>query len=166
MIKKYKDFKVFYLYSKENKRSYYQNNFLLPFYQRLQSLCDTSWRQNKEIVSVSVLSDYLEKGPECKLACLQDTSSATGGLEGVANGSRGWKRLVDTRVRIYILPLSVFAQRKRSNARTHDRSRGRRPILKPVLRGSARYFVSQDQRISLSRQFVCIILVCTYIAAR
>lgn len=52
----------------------------------------------------------------------------------------------------YIFSLSVFARRESSNARTHTTSSGRRPNLKPVLRGSARYFIGRDQRTPSSRR--------------
>lgn len=45
-----------------------------------------------------------------------------------------------------------FLHGESSNARTHTTSSGRRPNLKPVLRGSARYFIGRDQRTPSSRR--------------
>lgn len=51
-----------------------------------------------------------------------------------------------------------FLHGESSNARTRPVS-GRRPNLKPVLRGSARYFIGRDQRTPPSRRSY--VRVCT-----
>lgn len=77
----------------------------------------------KRLFRFPVLSDYLEKGLGCKLARLQDTSSAAGGLrEGVATGGGlvgGVK--AESSGNIYF-PYQ-FLHGESSNVRTHtDRS--------------------------------------------
>lgn len=99
----------------------------------------------KRLFRFPISSDYLEKGPEYKLARLQDTSSAAAGLR---RGSAGTGLVggvkVESSGNIYF-PYQ-FLHGESSNVRTHTQLvPGRRPNLKPVLRGSARYFIDETK---------------------
>jgi len=107
-------------------------------YQRFAILRDGM----KRLFRFPALSDYLRNGLGCKLALFQDTSSAAMGLKGAKGGGR--------RLEWDIFSLSVFAQEEQERERRFERPHrnlqhsGRRPNLKPVLRGSARYFIGRD----------------------
>lgn len=79
----------------------------------------------KRLFRFPISSDYLEKNPGCKLARLQDTSSAAEGLrEGMTTRGRigGWRESgVEWE---YIFSLSVFARRELERPHTHTTSPG------------------------------------------
>lgn len=106
----------------------------------------------KRLFRFPVSSNYLEKGLECKLAQLQDTSSAAGGLkEEEATGGLVGGVKAESSGNIYF-PYQ-FLHGESSNTRAHVRLvRVDGPNLKPVLRGSTRYFIGWSQRTPLSRQ--------------